>query len=247
MCMLQGVTIDHVDAMPICDFLKSSRANPTAWSWPGWRPARSRRRRAWNARGADWRRFWKRRLFGWGFGSGAHKERGGRVERDGALGKGVEGKCSVLSSQFSVTAARLLRLSTEHWECCGGAAGWPGGHYFSSTQPIGRLCPHPLRGRGGAGVFLSEGQRGGQIAVLGRCRKKAGDCRSSTLPKRKPPVCSTARSIFAGPTASATAASGPVPSTATMLRRRGAAFSCGGWKLSTAQMSWTRWANTAGL
>src|SRR5258708_8780198 len=32
MCMLHGVTIDHVLAIPTCDFLKSSRANPTAWS-----------------------------------------------------------------------------------------------------------------------------------------------------------------------------------------------------------------------
>src|SRR5690348_11178301 len=32
MCILHGVTIDHVEAMPICDFLKSSRAKPTAWS-----------------------------------------------------------------------------------------------------------------------------------------------------------------------------------------------------------------------
>ena len=32
MCMLHGVTMDQVLAMPICDFLKSSRANPTAWS-----------------------------------------------------------------------------------------------------------------------------------------------------------------------------------------------------------------------
>ncbi len=32
MWMLQGVTWLHVDAMPICDFAKSHRSNPTAWS-----------------------------------------------------------------------------------------------------------------------------------------------------------------------------------------------------------------------
>ena len=30
MCMLHGVTMLQVEAMPICDFLKSSRAKPTA-------------------------------------------------------------------------------------------------------------------------------------------------------------------------------------------------------------------------
>ena len=32
MCMLHGVTMLHVDAMPTCGFLKSSRVNPTAYS-----------------------------------------------------------------------------------------------------------------------------------------------------------------------------------------------------------------------
>ena len=32
MCMLQGVTMLQVDAMPICGFLKSSRVKPTACS-----------------------------------------------------------------------------------------------------------------------------------------------------------------------------------------------------------------------
>ena len=32
MCMLHGVTMLQVEAMPTCDFLKSSRLKPTAWS-----------------------------------------------------------------------------------------------------------------------------------------------------------------------------------------------------------------------
>ena len=32
MCMLHGVTMLHVDAIPTWGFLKSSRENPTAWS-----------------------------------------------------------------------------------------------------------------------------------------------------------------------------------------------------------------------
>ena len=32
MCILHGVTMLQVEAMPICDFLKSSRVKPSAWS-----------------------------------------------------------------------------------------------------------------------------------------------------------------------------------------------------------------------